>query len=393
MKNARKWQMITILVVIGGLIAAIIVNMFVTNDFGIISIVDLSLGMVGFMLAWYVYTKERRLEESLTEEKHNKHLEACKDILKNILIFERQLDNIFVSRYNQGNKEMKIGDLTNLYTHHNKLKLVFSSHVDVLEKNMMSRLSQHISMLEKYVKDNHMTVTQHMDNMHDMDDLIGSLEKILKNDPVIRLDNFMKKRRQNKFMLYTLDEIREEIVNKNDPTQYTDLIKNVVLLNYDFEYYLDGSISEVVNERIPRISEIENMLLDDEIKKNGYAKIIEFVGQLSQEILDADSKMANEKRMWANKMRDYFNITNPLISMTRMIENTTDESWNGILKLRGRLILEQIERMNDMTHGHTETLNEILANPGTKKECLGKIKKLKQMYLDDLEKVLVERDD
>ena len=137
----KKWQIMTLAAI--GAVIIILAGLRAWASYHIdeVVIVDLVLGIFSLVLAIYVYNKEKMLEERVDRITVDKTRNAYLDILINLLIFGRILDNMLISGYKAGSTHMKIMDSFNVQLFHRNLRMVFVAHIDVIDKNVMGRLA------------------------------------------------------------------------------------------------------------------------------------------------------------------------------------------------------------------------------------------------------------
>jgi len=375
----KKWQGITIAAIGILIIATVTLKILADYHIDTIVMIDLGLGIFSLVLAMYVYNKEKLLEEKVSRITIDKTHNAYLDILTNLLIFGRTLDNMFIKGYKRDNTHMEVGNSINVQLLHRTLRMVFTAHIDVIEKSIMGRLAQHISILERYARGNSVEIQQHMDNMHDMDRLITTiLEKTgddYRSEKLAEL-GFMRKRRHNYFMLYLLERTRNTVTHQGAEHSYADIRRKVIAYHNAILYYLDHDTG-IFNQVMDELSNADRLLAGTEVSHDRFMEYSLAVDRIIDLVKKADTEMAGDQLTWVEQLADYGIIASPATFLVRTMEHLGAEStsWKHTVNVHASSILDMVN--HECAHMPTESrehivalLRKLIGSYGTWDECM-----------------------
>ena len=392
-KHERKWQITAIVIISLWLMGITVLHLSANYEIDTIVIVDLGLGIVSLILAMYVYNKEKRLEARIDNITTNKIHNAHVDILTNLVIFGRTLDNLFITTHKENDTHITVNDADTFKRLHSSLKMVFAAHIDVMDKNVMGHLAQHISILEQYVDGTVMKILEHMDNMHDMDKLTnilvahmdkGGADYIAKEWPDYHI---MRKRRENHFMMYSLEKMREFVIHPPSAESQQEIRRKIIVYQNVLLYHI-GDNNALLKNIISKMAELSpiwehssDRTLD--MQKTEYADAL---NSIISGLRDADRKIDDDQLCWVDIIADYCAIKDPLEFLIRTINILdSDSPWTHLVDFRIQSILEIIRlecsHMPNENRRHIDASLNAINFDGTKDECLEKLIDVKKYLM------------
>ena len=383
--------MIAITIAVIVIVIATISMNLLTHDVNTIVILDLSLGVLAFILAMYIFNKEQKLEEKISRITTGKTRNAYVDILTNLIIFGRTLDNTFINSHKEGDTVVDIGNSTNIQLLHRNMSMVFTAHIDVIDKNIMGRLAQHISFLERYVNETSVEMRRHMDNMHDMDTLINMLSKHVDDNHISKKwieDNHLKSRRQNHFMMYLLEKIRGFVTQDTTVNSEQEIRSMVRTYQNYMVYYIDED-SNVFNKVMTEISKINSLVASKPGQSLAESQeYILAINSIIKWVRDLDEKMIGDQIVWVEQLADYSVVMGPMTFLIRILKKLDDDpSLTYTVNFHISSILDIVKQ--ECTHIPQEnkeyvktSLEDLIDFDGTKDECMKKISELNDYLVE-----------